>query len=102
MDSQVPAALPPAPPDPAAEFQALITRLTPRAWVTPAIVGANVAVFVAMLATGVHWFSPSAQTLIDWGANYAPRTTSGQWWRLLSSMFIHIGVLHVAMNMLVL
>ncbi len=93
--------LPAAPADPAVEFQALITRLTPRAWVTPVIVGANVALFVVMLATGVHWFSPSAQTLIDWGANYAPRTTAGQWWRLGSSMFIHIGVLHVAMNMLV-
>jgi rhomboid protease GluP len=39
------------------------------------------------------------QTLIDWGGNFAPRTTNGEWWRLIAAMFVHGGVLHFAATM---
>jgi membrane associated rhomboid family serine protease len=91
-----------APPDPIAAFRALLYRATPRVWVTWLLIAANVAIFVAMVATGVHPMTPTTDSLIQWGADYGPKTTSGQWWRLGSSMFLHIGVIHIAMNMLVL
>ena len=38
-------------------------------------------------------------TLVMFGANYAPLVKSGQIWRLLTSMFLHAGFLHLAINM---
>jgi rhomboid protease GluP len=58
-----------------------------------------VAVFAAfVLATG-SFFEPTQQELIRWGADYGPLTTSGQWWRLLTSTFLHGGVIHLIFNM---
>jgi rhomboid protease GluP len=68
--------------------------------VTQAIFGINVAVFVVMLLSGVSMLSnPSGQDLVRWGANFGPLTVGGQWWRLLSCVFIHGGLLHIAFNM---
>ncbi len=68
--------------------------------VTQAIFGINVAVFVAMVMAGVAMFdNPSSQDLVHWGANYGPLTVSGQWWRLLTCVFVHGGLLHIASNM---
>lgn len=87
-------------PDGAAQFRHQLYARTPRVWATPALAAINVVVFVAMVAAGVGIMRPSIDGLITWGANYGPRTTGGEWWRLLTSMFVHIGVIHVAMNMI--
>jgi rhomboid protease GluP len=79
-----------------------VILLAPRAFVTPTIVAVNVAVFLAMIASGASPLSPDVATMLDWGANYGPWTTDGQWWRLLSSTFVHGGILHLAINMWVL
>lgn len=84
------------------EFALLLHRMTPRIWVTPLLVLANAAVWVVMVASGVHFFSPTIADLLGWGANYAPLTTSGQWWRLETATFLHIGLMHIAFNMYVL
>lgn len=81
------------------ELHRRLRALTPRAVGTWAIIAANVLVFVAMVAWGVHFMSPTSQNLIDWGANYGPKISAGQWWRLFAAMFLHVGVLHIAMNM---
>jgi membrane associated rhomboid family serine protease len=67
--------------------------------VTQAILGINVAVFAAMLLAGVSPLEPTGQQLVDWGANFGPYTIGGQWWRLLSCVFVHIGIAHIALNM---
>jgi rhomboid protease GluP len=85
-----------------AEFYAQLKRFTPYAFVTPALVLINVAVFVAMIAAGVDLMSPSIEHILSWGANYAPMTTGGEWWRLLTSNYLHIGIIHIAFNMYVL
>lgn len=34
-----------------------------------------------------------------WGADFGPLTLTGDWWRTITCNFIHIGVIHVLMNM---
>ncbi|UOQ42519.1 rhomboid family intramembrane serine protease [Halobacillus salinarum] len=46
--------------------------------------------------------STSLPSLIEYGAKYNPAIISGEWWRIITSMFIHIGFLHLFMNMLAL
>ena len=85
-----------------AEFYSDLKRRMPAALVTPTLVLINVIVFVAMLAGGVDLTSPSIEHLLSWGANYAPMTTGGEWWRLFTSNYVHIGIIHIAFNMYVL
>jgi rhomboid protease GluP len=63
--------------------------------------GINVAVFLGMVfANGgnpMHDF-PSLE-LIAWGANAGEYTLSGEWWRLLTCVFVHGNLLHIAFNM---
>src|SRR4030088_3583877 len=67
--------------------------------VTQAIVGINVAVFVAMTLAGVSITEPTFAQLVHWGANYGPLTIGGQWWRFLSCVYVHIGIIHIGFNM---
>ncbi|MGI8316141.1 rhomboid family intramembrane serine protease [Halobacillus mangrovi] len=52
----------------------------------------------------VEWqgSSTSVLTLIEFGAKYNPGIIDGEWWRIVTSMFLHIGLLHLFMNMLAL
>ena len=68
--------------------------------VTPLLLAACILVFVVMVASGVDAFLPSAQELLSWGANNGARVVlRHEAWRLPASVFIHGGVLHLAVNM---
>jgi membrane associated rhomboid family serine protease/Tfp pilus assembly protein PilF len=62
-------------------------------------VGLNVAVYIAMVLAGISYISPTTPDLLHWGANFGPLTLGGQWWRLLTCTFVHIGIIHIALNM---
>ena len=66
---------------------------------TQVILGANVMVFIAMVAASGPSMDFTGQVMVHFGANFGPYTLSGQWWRLLTYMFLHGGFFHIAMNM---
>ena len=67
---------------------------------TYVLVGINVAVFLLMLLRHVSGLSPSPEQLMHWGANNAGSVlVQGEWWRILTAMFVHVGIIHLATNM---
>ena len=69
---------------------------------TFALVGANIAIFFLMVARGASFWSVNEAQALRWGANFGPLSVStqyGQFWRLFTSNFIHLGFVHLAINM---
>src|SRR6202041_453353 len=67
---------------------------------TYVLCGINCAVYLAMVARGVSAVSPNTEQLMHWGANNAGSVLiNGQWWRIVTAMFVHGGFLHLATNM---
>ena len=83
------------------EFHDRLAAIGGRPWLTPTLVVVNLAVFAAVLIASKAP-APRFTLLMDWGANYGPLTTSGQWWRIIASAFLHGGWAHVLLNMWVL
>ena len=84
------------------QFIGVMTSLPVRPTMTALIMMANIAVFAVMVASGMDFMNPDAQTLLAWGADFGPRTMNGQWWRMFSCTFLHFGIVHLGMNMFVL
>ncbi len=74
-------------------FRDALRERTPWPFVMPVLVALNVLVFLAM-----GWGGDEPETLLSWGASFGPRTTNGEWWRLVTSMFVHTGTLQLLVN----
>jgi rhomboid protease GluP len=71
--------------------------------ITIALIASNVLVFLAMVASGVSFTHPTTHDILIWGGDFAPLTLGAQqYWRLLTSCFLHFGFIHIGMNMYVL
>lgn len=68
-------------------------------FITPILIDLNVLIFIIMVFAGLGFVSFKADDLLVWGANYKPLTENGQWWRLLTSIFLHGGIMHIFANM---
>ena len=73
------------------------------AYVTWALVAANVAVFLldGILSQFQNFslMGLSGGPLVEAGAVNGELVAGGEWWRLFSSAFLHLGLLHLAFNM---
>jgi membrane associated rhomboid family serine protease/Tfp pilus assembly protein PilF len=66
---------------------------------TYSLIALNVAVYVLMTLKGASPWNPTPQQLIPWGADFGPLTLTSQPWRMITAAFVHIGFLHVLLNM---
>lgn len=57
----------------------------------------NVIIFALMYIYGNG--SEDTNTLVNFGANYIPLVKSGEYYRIITSAFLHIGILHLLFNM---
>ncbi|MGZ4439860.1 MAG: rhomboid family intramembrane serine protease [Gaiellaceae bacterium] len=71
------------------------------AYVTRALVIANVFIYLITVAQGAGLNSPGGALFDKW-LLYGPYVAQGQWWRLITSAFLHASILHIALNMLAL
>jgi len=82
------------------ELVDILKFLIPRGehFATSVILDLNILVFIFMIFSGVHIISPNSMELLEWGANRRAETSNGDWWRLISSMFLHGGFMHLFLN----
>jgi rhomboid protease GluP len=64
-------------------------------WVSWLLLGINVVVWLAMTAAGG---STKSEVLLSFGAKYGPAILAGEYWRLFTTMFLHIGLMHLGFN----
>ncbi len=86
------------------EFMDKLKQLTPYAFFTYLIVVLCVLVYIAMgvLCGFGSMVEPTGITLLRFGADYGPLVAHGEWQRILTCAFVHIGFVHILFNMAIL
>ncbi len=69
---------------------------------TGVLVAINIVVWLLQVASHVSPTNASSRALIAWGGNLPLYTLTGDTWRLLTAMFLHGSIVHLALNMYVL
>ncbi len=68
------------------------------ALVTKTLLGVNIAIYVITAAQGGGINSPGGSLFAKW-LLYGPAVANGDWWRLITSAFLHANLIHIAFNM---
>ena len=68
-------------------------------FVAPILVYINVGIYLLMVITGLGFITFQAPDLLALGANLGILVKEDQWWRLLTCVFLHGGLMHLVTNM---
>ena len=68
-------------------------------FITPILIYTNILIYLIMVFAGLGFISFSGEDLLNWGGNFRPSTIHGEWWRLLTNIFLHGGLMHILSNM---
>lgn len=67
---------------------------------TDVLLGINVVLFIVeVIRSKGNILAITPQAMFGLGGLYPPAVAGGQYWRLISSMFLHEGLIHIAFNM---
>jgi len=72
-----------------------LSKLTP----TTFLVTVNVLVYIYTSIVGGNFFQTSTSILIQFG-QFNINVLNGEYWQLLTSIFVHVDIIHLALNML--
>ena len=75
-----------------------ISQLFKTAPVSTLLLASFIGLYIVQVLTGVDANNPSTEQLLQWGANALPLTMLDEPWRLVSSGFLHIGLMHLLFN----
>jgi len=70
---------------------------------TMVLIGINVVVYLIEVAGGGGGLGGlTTQRIFDMGGLWGPAVAAGDWWRLITSGFVHVSLMHIGFNMLLL
>jgi rhomboid protease GluP len=118
MQQDTPAPAPTEEATPIGPARAFVVRSPRRTWAVPLLLALNAGVYLAMVATDIAWdrispaeFTrslaevaramayPSRGEILRFGGSHGPYVAQGDWWRLVSCAFVHVGFAHFVINM---
>lgn len=77
-----------------------LKRLKNQPFITYALLGISIIVFLGLELTGG---SENILNLVNWGAMVRPLVAQNhEYWRFITPMFLHIGFMHIILNMVTL
>jgi membrane associated rhomboid family serine protease len=78
-----------------------VAQSAKNAYVTQVLIAMNVIVYIATVVQGQGLNDPGGKIFRE-GLLYGPFVADGDWWRLITSAFLHANILHLLFNVLAL